>query len=222
MVAWMEFLPTLIRGLKVTLELTLGASLLAVPVALLAGLGRLSSATVLRLPSVCYIEIFRGTSTLVQLFWFYFVLPLFGISMGAMTVGILVLGLNAGAYGAVIVHGAVLAVPKGQVEAAQALNMAPAQTMCRIVLPQAIPAMLPPAGNLLIETLKNTALVSLITITDLTFSAQILRAETLRSGEIFGLVLLMYFGVSLLITAGVHQLERIYGRGQGRGANDGV
>ena len=80
--------------------------------------------------------------------------------------------------------------------------------MRRIVVPQAVPAMLPPAGNLLIELMKNTALVSLITITDLTFRGQLLRSETLRTTEIFTLMLLMYFAVALVITAGVRALER--------------
>lgn len=114
-------------------------------------------------------EVFRGTSALVQLFWFYFVLPMFGMKLPALLVGIVVLGANAGAYGAEVVRGAILAVPAGQREAAVALNLTRARTIWRIILPQAVPAMLPPTGNLLIELLKNTALVSLITITDLTF-----------------------------------------------------
>lgn len=214
--AWIELLPHLLAGLWVTGGLTAGSALLAAPLAMVAGLGRLSRVAALRWLAGCYVEFFRGTSALVQLFWVYFVLPFFGISLDAMTAGILVLGLNSGAYGAEVVRGAILAVPRGQYEAALALNLTPAQTLRRVVLPQAIPAMLPPAGNLLIELLKNTALVSLITITDLTFSAQILRAETLRTVEIFGLVLLLYFAVALLITAGVRGLERRFGRGQGR------
>ena len=143
----------------------------------------------------------------MQLFWFYFVLPLFGLQLPAMLVGIVVLGLNAGAYGAEVVRGAIRAVPPGQREAGVALNFTRGQILRRLVLPQAVPAMLPPAGNLLIELLKNTALVSLVTITDLTFRGQ-LRSETLRTTEIFSLMLLMYFAVALLITAGVRLLER--------------
>ena len=143
----------------------------------------------------------------MQLFWFYFVLPLFGLQLPAMLVGIVVLGLNAGAYGAEVVRGAIRAVPSGQREAGVALNFTRGQILRRLVLPQAVPAMLPPAGNLLIELLKNTALVSLVTITDLTFRGQ-LRSETLRTTEIFSLMLLMYFAVALLITAGVRLLER--------------
>lgn len=209
-------MPQLLAGLWTTVVLTAGAALLAVLLAMIAGLGRISNRPAIRWVAGCYIEVFRGTSALVQLFWFYFVLPFFGLSLDAMTAGILVLGLNSGAYSAEVVRGAILAVSRGQYEAATALNMTAAQTLRRVVLPQAIPAMLPPAGNLLIELLKNTALVSLITISDLTFSAQMLRAETLRTVEIFGLVLLMYFAVALLITSAIRGLERMLRRGRGR------
>ncbi|CAB3923489.1 L-cystine transport system permease protein YecS [Achromobacter anxifer] len=203
-----DLAPPLLQGLAVTLEIMAGAVVLAVPLALAAGIGRLSSLRPLRWIAAVYVEVFRGTSALVQLFWFYFVLPLFGVQLPAMLVGIVVLALNAGAYGAEVVRGAIRAVPPGQREAGIALNLTRGQIMRRIVVPQAVPAMLPPAGNLLIELLKNTALVSLITITDLTFRGQLLRSETLRTTEIFTLMLLMYFAVALLITGGVRLLER--------------
>ncbi len=203
-----DLAPPLLQGLAVTLEIMAGAVALAVPLALAAGIGRLSPLRPLRWIAAVYVEVFRGTSALVQLFWFYFVLPLFGVQLPAMLVGIVVLALNAGAYGAEVVRGAIRAVPPGQREAGIALNLTRAQIMRRIVVPQAVPAMLPPAGNLLIELLKNTALVSLITITDLTFRGQLLRSETLRTTEIFTLMLLMYFAVALLITGGVRLLER--------------
>ncbi|MFY2951914.1 ectoine/hydroxyectoine ABC transporter permease subunit EhuC, partial [Achromobacter ruhlandii] len=178
-----ELVPPLLEGLAVTLEIMAGAVVLAVPLALAAGVGRLSTLRPVRWLASIYVEVFRGTSALVQLFWFYFVLPLFGVQLPAMLVGIVVLALNAGAYGAEVVRGAIRAVPPGQREAGVALNLTRGQIMRRIVVPQAIPAMLPPAGNLLIELLKNTALVSLITITDLTFRGQLLRSETLRTTE---------------------------------------
>lgn len=203
-----ELVPPLLEGLVVTLEIMAGAVVLAVPLALASGIGRMSPLRPVRWLASVYVEVFRGTSALVQLFWFYFVLPLFGVQLPAMLVGIVVLALNAGAYGAEVVRGAIRALPPGQREAGVALNLTRAQILRRIVVPQAIPAMLPPAGNLLIELMKNTALVSLITITDLTFRGQLLRSETLRTTEIFALMLLMYFGVALLITAGVRLLER--------------
>jgi polar amino acid transport system permease protein len=207
----------LLQGLGVTLQLTAAAAALAAPIALAAGLARASALAWLRWPAAVYVEVFRGTSALVQLFWFYFVLPFFGIQLTAFAAGALVLALNTGAYGAEVVRGAVLAVPRGQREAAAALNLSRLQALRRVVLPQAIPAMLPPAGNLAIELLKNSALVSLITITELTFSAQLLRAETLRSAEIFSLVLVLYFAAALGITAGMRLLERRASRGLEQG-----
>jgi polar amino acid transport system permease protein len=208
-----DMLLPLLRGLAITVELTLAAFVLAVVIALAAGLARMSPRRALAWPAAVYIEVFRGTSALVQLFWFYFVLPFFGIELSAFAAGMLVLALNTGAYGAEVVRGAVLAVPRGQLDASAALNLGRLQTLWRIVMPQAFPAMLPPAGNLAIELLKNSALVSLITITELTFAAQLVRAESLRSAEIFGLVLVLYFAVALCITAGMRLLERRAARG---------
>lgn len=213
----LHLVPPLLDGFAVTLRLTTGAALLALPVAISAGLARLAPWRAVRWPATAYVEVFRGSSALVQLFWFYFVLPLFGLNLSAIAVGVLVLGLNTGAYGAEIVRGAILAVPRGQWEAALALNLTAWQTMRRVVLPQVLPAMLPPAGNLLIELLKNTALVSLITLTDLTFRAQTLRSETLKTETIFTLVLVMYFGAALMLTALMRGLEALLSRGLERG-----
>jgi polar amino acid transport system permease protein len=212
-----DLLPSLLEGLVVTLKLTVGGAGVALLCSFAAGLGRMAPWWVLRFPATSYVEIFRGTSALVQLFWFYFVLPFFGVNMDAMTAGILVLGLNTGAYGAEVVRGAIHAVPMGQKEAAVALNFSPFQRMRRVIVPQALVAMIPPAGNLLIELLKNTALVSLITLSELTFAAQTLRADTLRTTEIFGLVLLLYFAVALFLTFCMRQLERYLGHGRDLG-----
>lgn len=207
-----QTLELLFKGLMVTLQITAAGAVLAAMAALTAGLARLSHRRAIRWIAAVYVEIFRGTSALVQLFWAYFVLPFFGIDLGAMAAAILVLGLNTGAYGAEVVRGAIQAVPPGQRDAAAALNMSPLQAMYRVILPQALPAMVPPAGNLVIELLKNTALVSLIAVTDLTFTAQLARTATLESGRIFTLVLLIYFAVAICITKGFRLLESRLGR----------
>ncbi len=98
----------------------------------------------LRWLAVAYIEVFRGTSALVQLFWLFFVLPHFGITLAPLNVAILTLGLNVGAYGAEVVRGAVSAVPRGQWEATVALNLTRMQALRRVVLPQAVVSMIPP------------------------------------------------------------------------------
>lgn len=198
----------LLRALGVTVAVAVCASVLAVAAAFAAGLGRMSPARIVRWASAIYIEVFRGTSAVVQLFWFYFVLPFAGIELGAFGAGAIVLGLNAGAYGAEIVRGALLAVPPGQRDAAYALNLGRRGTLLHILLPQALPAMLPPAGNLAIELLKNTALVSLIAVHELTFTAQLLRASTLETAYIFSVVLGMYFMVAFALSQAFRGLER--------------
>ncbi len=202
---------TLAQGAMVTLQITAGAALLAIAAACIAGLARNSDRCWLRWPAAVYVELFRGTSALVQLFWIYFVLPHFGIDIGAIAAAIVALGLNAGAYGAEIVRGAIRTVPPGQRDAAVALNLSTRRTLFRIVWPQAVPAMLPPAGNLAIELLKNSALASLIAVTELTFAAQLARSATLQTAPIFAVTLLIYFVLALCITAGVRLLERRFG-----------
>ena len=212
-----EFVPELLRGLAVTLKVTAGGAVVAVTAALVAALGKMYGAKPVRWLAITYIETFRGTSALVQLFWLFYVLPHFGVTLDAITVGIVALGLNVGAYGAEVVRGAIGGVAKGQWEAAVALNMSRWQMLRDVILPQAFVAMIPPWGNLFIELLKATALVSLITLSDLAFKAQQLNQNTLRTVEIFTLVLLVYLAISLVITIGMRALERRAARGLRRG-----
>jgi polar amino acid transport system permease protein len=213
----MRFLPTLLDGAWVTVQITVLAIMLSLFMGFLSGLMRLAEAWPVRAVAAVYIEIFRGTSALVQLFWMFFVLPFFGISLDPFTVGWIALGLNVGAYGGEVVRGAILAVPRGQYEAATALNMSKWLAMRRLIVPQALPAMVPPWGNLFIELLKATALVSLITITDLTFRAKQLNDQTFQTVEIFTLVLFLYLAIALVITGIMRLVERWAGRGLARG-----
>src|SRR5690606_4028858 len=196
---------------------TVGGCIVAVITALVAAMAKMYGPWPIRWLAVTYIEIFRGTSALVQLFWLFFVLPHFGILLEPMTVAIAALGLNVGAYGAEVVRGAVSAVPRGQWEATVALNMPKTLALRRIILPQAFVAMIPPWGNLFIELLKATALVSLITISDLAFKAQQMNQITFRTVEIFTIVLVMYLAISVLITVGMRALETAAARGLARG-----
>ncbi|MGI8876328.1 MAG: ectoine/hydroxyectoine ABC transporter permease subunit EhuC [Egibacteraceae bacterium] len=203
------FLPQLLRGARVTLIVWSLAAVLSAVFALLGGLGRLSERRGVRWVAGAYIETFRGTSVLVQMFWFFFALPiLLGIELSPITAGVLALAMNVGAYGSEVVRGAIQAVPKGQREAAIAVNFTPRQRMRRVILPQAVPMMLPPFGNLLIELLKGTALVSLISITDLTQAAQLLRSRTGATVELYLTILVIYFIIAFVITLGMRALER--------------
>jgi polar amino acid transport system permease protein len=212
-----EFLPGLLEGAWITIQITVLGAMVAVVAALIAGLAKLYAPGPLRWLAIAYIEIFRGTSALVQLFWLFFVLPYFGILLEPLTVAVLGLGLNVGAYGAEVVRGAIQAIPRGQWEAATALNMSRASALTRIILPQALVAMIPPWGNLLVELLKATALVSLITLGDLAFRAQQMNQTTLRTVEIFSIVLVIYLCMALVLSQSMRALERWAARGIARG-----
>jgi polar amino acid transport system permease protein len=216
-----EFLQTygarLADGTLVTCVQFLLATLVAITAALLAGLGRLSPHWPVRMLASVYVELFRGTSLLVQLYWIFYVLPLFGVSLPKFTAGFLSVGLNVGAYGAEVVRGAIRAVPRGQWEASYALSMSPARRMWRIILPQALVLMLPPWGNLLIELLKGTALVALIAVADLMFVAKQINGATFLSAQAFGTALVIYYILArFLITPFMRWLERAMARRLGR------
>ncbi|MFO7962576.1 MAG: ectoine/hydroxyectoine ABC transporter permease subunit EhuC [Desulfobacterales bacterium] len=212
-----EFLPELLRGAWITLQISAASSVIALAAALSAAVMKMYAPLPLRWAAAAYIEIFRGTSALVQLFWLFFVLPQLGILLTPFTAACLALGLNIGAYGAEVIRGAVNAVDRGQWEACRALNFTKMQALRRVILPQAVVAMIPPWGNLFIELLKATALVSMISLSDLAFKAQQLNQNTLRTVEIFTIVLLFYLAISLVVTAGMRALERYAGRGLHRG-----
>lgn len=215
---WIEYLPPLLQGMRVTAELTLYSTVLGAIVAFAFGIARTRPSPWLRWPATAVVEFLRGTSLLVQLFWLYFALPVLGKLFGldlrlpAVLAGVLALGLNIGAYGAEVVRGALAAVPPAQIEAAKALNFSPGQILWRIALPQAIPEMMPSFTNLAIQNLKCTALVSLISLSDLTFRAEQIRNFTQDSTTVYTLLLLMYFGMALALSAAMRLLERAVGR----------
>ncbi len=202
------YLPLLLGGLWITLALTVVGMALALVVAFAAGLSRMSRRRWLRWPASAFIDVFRGTSMVVQLFWLFFALPFFGIQLTPFAAGVLALGLNEGAYAAEIVRGSINSLPRGQREAAVALSMSPYQRMRRVILPQAIPVMIPSFGNVLIDLLKNTSLVSLVTVSDLTFRAQMVRSSTGATTAVFLTILVLYFVVAYALSLGRAWLER--------------
>jgi polar amino acid transport system permease protein len=201
------------EGLMVTAGLTLCGAALATLFGFGAGLMRVSRDPIVRFVARAYVELFRGTSALVQLYWAYFALPvLFAIELSAWNAGVWVLGLNAGAYAAEIVRGALLAVPREQDEAAIALGLSLPASVRHVLLPQALPAMLPALSNLLVELLKASAIVSLITLRDLTFAADLIRADTLQTAPVYGAVLVLYFALAQALTSALRLMERRVGR----------
>lgn len=194
-----EYGPRLIDGVAVTAWQTFAAALLAVFLATCFGLMRLSQLSVIRWAATAYIEFFRGTSLLIQLYWIFFVLPLLGVTLDKNYAGFIAVGLNLGAYGAELVRGAVESVPRGQYEAALALNMSPLHRMKRIIFPQALVLMLPSWGNLMVELLKATSLIALISVSDLMYEARAINSVTFLSVEAFGTALILYYLMARLV-----------------------
>ncbi|MFC4299184.1 MAG: ectoine/hydroxyectoine ABC transporter permease subunit EhuC [Castellaniella sp.] len=219
---WLSYLDPLMVGAGVTARLALYSTILGALFSFLFGIGRLSSLRPCRWASIAMIEIFRGTSLLVQLFWLFFALPVLGQALGIdlrlppVVAGTLALSLNIGAYGAEVVRGAIQAVPGNQYEAAQALDFTPRQTLWRIAIPQAVPEMMPSFCNLAVQNLKDTALVSLIGLGDLAFQAERVRNFTQDSVGVYTLLLLMYFGMALVLAAAMRLLESRLGRWRAR------
>ena len=197
----------ILDGLWVTVQLTVSGCAVALIIALAVGLAGVSRFRVIRFIAACYTNFFRGTSSLVQLFWAFYVLPYLGVDLPAMVVGILILGMNVGAYAAEVVRGAVLAVPKDQTEAAIAINLSRWQRLRYVILPQALVLMIPPFGNNIVELLKTSPIVSLITINELTFQAQIIRSATGDTVIPYIAILVLYYVLSLGLTAPLRCLE---------------
>lgn len=202
------YLWLILEGALITAQLTIYGCALALVAAFTAGLGRVSRFALVRAAAVTYIEFFRGTSIFVQLFWAYYVLPLMGFTLSPMQAGVLALGLNVGAYGAEVVRSAILSVGREQREACIACNLTRYQSMRHIILPQALVVMLPTFGNNAIELLKATAIVSLISLADMTFQAQVVRAQTGDTLTPFLTILVLYFAMSSVITYIIRALEK--------------
>jgi polar amino acid transport system permease protein len=200
-----------LAGLWVTVYVTVLCALSAVVLAFVLGLMARTERRLPRTVARVVIEFFRGTSLLVQLFWLYFVLPLLpypiGFRLDPLLVAVVAFALNFGAYGAEVVRGAINAVPKPQWEGAVALNLTPFQRMRRVILPQALPLMLPPFNNLLIQLLKSTPLIFLLGLTDLTYYSDQYRGTLGNELFIFPALLVVYFVLSYLFTLFMHVLE---------------
>ena len=213
-------LRTVLKGLPYTAGAAAGGIALTAVLSFAAGLALLSRSRGVRLVSRVYVEGFRGTSEVVQLFWIYFALPvLVGLQLVPLFAGILVLGLNHGAYGAEIVRGAVQSVPRAQVEGAVALGFGPARRMRRVILPQAVAEMLPPFNNLFIQLLKNTSLLFLIQVPEIFHQGELLRPRFGNElGTVYAILAVLYLVLALLITFVMGRLERIAARRLGRKA----
>ncbi|MBB1595690.1 ectoine/hydroxyectoine ABC transporter permease subunit EhuD [Achromobacter sp. UMC46] len=203
----LEILPTLGSALVITIQATVLGMLVAVTLGLALAMLRRSRLRIVSLPTAFVIEFVRSTPLLVQMYFLFYVLPLTGVRMSPLTTGIVALGLHYATYCAEVYRAGIEAVPRGQWEAATALNMSRWRTAIGVVLPQAIPPVVPALGNYLVAMFKDTPLLSAITVVELLQQSKMIGSATFRYTEPLTLVGLLFLALSLLAAWGVRGLE---------------
>ncbi len=203
-----EYLPFLAKGAVVTFRLTITTIPLMLAIAFFVGILRLSNNPYIRGVTATYIEIFRGTPLLIQLLYIFYVLPFFGFFINPFPAAVIGLSIGFAAYISETVRASFQSISKSQYEAARSLGMGYILTMRKIIFPQAIRILLPPLGNDIIELFKATAIVSLISVHDLTYQGSILTVRTFETALIWGLVAMFYFCMSYPSTFVVKWMER--------------
>ncbi|MFA7665650.1 MAG: ectoine/hydroxyectoine ABC transporter permease subunit EhuD [Burkholderiaceae bacterium] len=203
-----EILPILGAASIMTVQATLGGFVLALILGLAFAIGRMTGPRWLRRANTAVVEFIRSTPLLIQIFFLYYVMPEVGVQLDALPTGILALGLHYGAYCSEVYRAGLENVPKGQWEASIALNLSPWTTFRDIILPQAIPPVVPALGNYLVALFKETPLLSAIAVTELMQMAKILGSESFRYTEPITLVGVFFLVFSLLSAALIRRVER--------------
>jgi len=209
-----DFLPILLQGAIVTVQVTVLAFLLSSAIGLALALLKLSPVRALSWGAATVINVIRGLPIIVQLFYIYFVLPDIGIHLTAFQAGVIGLGIAYSAYQAENFRAGIEAVDPGQREAAQAMGMRPALVMRRVILPQAFRIALPPYGNTLVMMLKDSSLVSTITVAEMTRAGQLIASSTFQNMTVYTLVALLYLLMSLPLVFCLRRLEQRLGAGR--------
>lgn len=203
----LEILPTLGSALVITIQATVLGMLVAITLGLVLAMLRRSRLRIVSLPTAFFIEFVRSTPLLVQMYFLFYVLPLTGAQMSPLMTGIVALGLHYATYCAEVYRAGIEAVPRGQWEAATALNMSRWRTTVGVVLPQAIPPVVPALGNYLVAMFKDTPLLSAITVVELLQQSKMIGSSTFRYTEPLTLVGLLFLALSLVAAWGVRGLE---------------
>lgn len=205
--AW-EIMPDLLRGLIVTIKATIIGTLLAAALGLLWAMARRSKQGAIRWPAASMVEFIRSTPVLVQIYFLFYVLPEFGISMTPLVTGIIALGIHYSGFMAEVYRAGIEGVERGQWEAATALNLNRRQTWINVILPQAIPPIIPALGNYFVAMFKDTPMLSAITVLELLQSAKIIGSETFRYLEPLTMAGIFFLVCSLLAATFIRWGER--------------
>lgn len=202
-----DYLPILFQGVQLTVLITLASLVVSTLLGLFWAVLRVSGIAVLAGFSAVMINILRGIPIIVQLFYIYFVLPDFGLSLTAVQAAIIGLGIAYSAYQAENFRAGIEAVDRGQVEAALSIGMGWWMTMCRVILPQAVKIALPPYGNIMIMMLKDSSQASTITVAELALQGKLIASSTFKNTSVYTMVALMYLALSLPLILLVRHLE---------------
>lgn len=206
--AVLNAVPTLLNGAKFTLIITTGGLVFGFILGTIAGLMKLSSNPILKPVASAYIEAIRGTPFMVQVMFLYFGVPLaLGTRIPSLLAAIIALSMNAGAYIAEIVRGAVQSIDRGQIEAGRSIGLTHRQTMLYVVWPQAFRRMIPPLGNQFIISLKDTSLLVVIGVGELTRTGQEIVAENFRAFEVWLAVAVIYFVMTYTLSLVLRRVE---------------
>jgi polar amino acid transport system permease protein len=208
----LSVLPIIAQGLAITVLITITGTAIAMCIGLVLAIMRRARAKWISLPAEAFVEFVRATPLLVQLFFLYFGLPVFGISLSPLVTGIIGIGLNYSAYTAEVYRAGIEGVPRGQWEAARALNFSHGQTWVRIILPQAVRKVIPALGNYLIAMFKDTPILASISVLEMLEQAQIVGSENFRYLEPMTEVGLLFILVSYPASLLVRRLEVRYGQ----------
>ena len=206
--AVVENLPLLLEGYRTTVVVSVLAMLVSLALGILVAALRTSGLRPLGWLGTAYVELFRNTPLLIQLYFYFFGLTRLGVRLSAFEAGVAALGIYTGAYVAEVVRAGVLSVDRGQTEAARALGLGNLQTLRFVVLPQAVRTVLPPLGNLGIALIKNSALVGSIALADLLYVSDLVQSRTFRTFEVFTAVIVFYLSLTLPLALLVSRVER--------------
>ena len=203
-----NYWPEIGRGFLFTIMITAGALLVGVPLGIALAFGKLAWTATLRWPAVTFIEVVRNTPFMIQVYMMFYVLPFYGIRMPSWLVGIVSLGVFGSVYYAEIIRAGIESVPRGQMEAARATGMSYARGMRHIVLPQTLGFVLPPTANQTLSLVKESAVLSTITVSEMTYTALRIQGETFSPFEVFLMIAALYWLLNEVIATFIRRLER--------------
>ena len=214
--------PQLLLGFWMTIKIVIGAIIMGIPLGLVLALGRRSRWKLMRILATSFIEIFRNTPFIIQVFMFFYVLPFYGLYLPAEYVGMVALALFGSAYFAEVIRGGINAVPNGQLESARATGMSDWKAMRYIILPQTLPIILPTMTNQTLSLVKESAVLSTITVSELTMAAIKVQGETFRPFEAFIMIALMYWALNETIAIIMRRVERKFSKRSNSGRANGI